>query len=210
MNFFSIRTHIGNSQNFCSKVNKTWWNDGFTVVILGRFPRFRLEWTIKVTTTTAVTFAVTPLCVVKFALRADRLLSFANWSVGVENMGRLSDTMRSQKPPQKFTHALSVYSGATSAQACAKTKENSDKVKNEGTMDRPTYIRTGNARIKVPFVFRDTVAEIWAAGTSRCVKTYRRWQCTTIVAILIFGIKGKGFLCVINVYLFYLCLKRHY
>lgn len=139
---------------------------------------FRLEWTIKVTTTAAVTFAVTSLFAVKFALRANRL-SFANWSVGVENTGRLSDTVRSQKPPLKFTHAFSgVYSGAALAQACAApTKGSSDKVKNEGRMDRSTYSNRKREREnKSSFIFCSTMArEIWVAETSQYIKTYRRW-----------------------------------
>lgn len=45
----------------------------------------------------------------------------------------------------------------------------------EGWIVRLT--RTGNARIKVLFIFHDIVArEIWTAETSRCVKTYRGWS----------------------------------
>lgn len=62
----------------------------------------------------------------------------ANWSVGVENTKRLSNTVRSQKPFLKFTRTFAeVYSEAVSTQdSVVPTRETPNKVRNERRKNR--------------------------------------------------------------------------
>jgi len=133
----------------------------FTVVILGRFSVFRTRMDDKSNDYCGSNIAVT--CIMKSALRTDRLslsLSLARSLLidpsASEDTESLSDTVRSQKPPVKFTRALAgVYSRTISVQARAvSTRGSSSRIRRaESRRDGPSELSEPETRDERSFSF---------------------------------------------------------